>query len=196
MTKASVVGLLLPGTLLLDQPTRALVQSWNNRPLDLLIELVNPIGNGVTLLVACLLLYLLMYRSRRGRLQEAAWLSAWGFVAAGLLEFTLKHLVGRPRPSVAVTTDLPLGPTFSPEFDSFPSGHATSVFAVAAAFAHFCPRLRWPLYLLATTVALGRVYLDRHYLSDVVAGALIGWLVIQILARRRSRTAPQDPPDC
>jgi membrane-associated phospholipid phosphatase len=32
----------------------------------------------------------------------------------------------------------------------------------------------WLLYTLAAAIALGRVYLERHYVSDILAGALIG----------------------
>ena len=67
--------------------------------------------------------------------------------------------------------------------DSFPSGHATSVFAVATALAAFYPRLTWLLYVPAGAIALGRVYLERHYASDVMAGAMIGVLVASAVVR-------------
>ena len=78
-----------------------------------------------------------------------------------------------------------LGPSFAADIDSFPSGHATSVFAVAAVFATYYPRLRWPLYGLAAAIALGRVYLERHYLSDIIAGAALGLTVAVRLYRYR-----------
>jgi len=68
---------------------------------------------------------------------------------------------------------------------SFPSGHATSVFAVATVFAAYYPRLRWPLYALAAAIALGRVYLARHYVSDIIAGAALGAIVAACLYRYR-----------
>jgi membrane-associated phospholipid phosphatase len=55
------------------------------------------------------------------------------------------------------------------------------VIAVACAFGHFYPRLRWPLYLLAASISLGRLYLDRHYVSDVLGGALIGIFATTII---------------
>lgn len=104
-------------------------------------------------------------------------------MAAGLVEYTLKYLVGRPRPAAA-------GPFVAPELDSFRSGHATSVFAVATVLGSFYPRLRWPLYVLAAAIALGRVYLARHYLSDILAGALVGLLIASlVLHHRNSATA-------
>ena len=142
-------------------------------------------GSGITLLIACAALAVLARRLRRLWLQDAAWLAALAFVCAGAVEFTLKHLVGRPRPDAAMATAGLLGPSFAADIDSFPSGHATSVFAVAAVFATYYPRLRWPLYGLAAAIALGRVYLERHYLSDIIAGAALGLTVAVRLYRYR-----------
>jgi len=149
--------------------------------LDLMVGIINPIGAGITLLVSCLALAVLTRRLRRARLHDAAWLASLAFASAGLVEFTLKHLVGRPRPDATMVTAGLLGPSFAPDIDSFPSGHATSVFAVATIFAAYYPRLRWVLYGVAAAISLGRVYLERHYVSDIVAGAAIGVTVAVLL---------------
>jgi len=180
--QAMSVGVGLPLTaFLVDQHIHTWAPSWKMLPLDLFIGAVNPIGYGVTLLVVCLALSGMGWFAERPRLYEAAWFASWTFVIAGVVEFSLKHLVGRPRPDAAVMSMLPIGPSYTPNFDSFPSGHATSVFAVACAFAYFYPRLRWPLYLLAICISLGRLYLDRHYVSDVLGGALIGIVVTTLI---------------
>ena len=180
------IFLLLFGAALV---TDHVVAAWALRcrvpVLDLVVGILNPIGSGITLLIACAALALLARRLRRLWLQDAAWLAALAFVSAGAVEFTLKHLVGRPRPDAAMTTAGLLGPSFAADIDSFPSGHATSVFAVAAVFATYYPRLRWPLYGLAAAIALGRVYLERHYLSDIIAGAALGLTVAVRLYRYR-----------
>jgi membrane-associated phospholipid phosphatase len=177
----SVILCLPVVAFLVDHQVHTSSPSWKMVPLDLFIGAVNPIGYGVTLLVVTLGLCALGWCAKRPRLCEAAWFASWTFVIAGVFEFSLKHLVGRPRPDAAAMSMLPIGPSYTPNFDSFPSGHATSVFAVACAFAYFYPRLRWPLYLLAMCIALGRLYLDRHYVSDVLAGALIGTVVTTVL---------------
>lgn len=57
---------------------------------------------------------------------------------------------------------------------SFPSSHAANGFALAAVLSRRWRRLAIPFHLLALLVALSRLYLDRHWLSDVVVGAGIG----------------------
>ena len=183
-----LVVLLFLAALALDAEVAALAARVKMPALDFMVGIINPIGSGITLLVGCAALALLMRRLGRPRPCEAARLGAFAFAYAGLVEFTLKHLVGRPRPdaALAVTAGL-LGPSWVHDVDSFPSGHATSVFAVAAVFGAYYPRLRLPLYALGAAIALGRVYLERHYLSDVVAGAALGVLVAVWLDRRRRR---------
>jgi membrane-associated phospholipid phosphatase len=179
--QAMAVGLGLPATaFLVDQHVHTWSPSWKMPPVDMFVGVVNPIGYGMTLLVVTMALWALAWCAKRPRLRQAAWFASWTFLIAGSIEFALKHLVGRPRPNAATMSMLPIGPNYTPEFDSFPSGHATSVFAVACAFGYFYPRLRWPLYLLAACISLGRLYLDRHYVSDVLAGALIGTVVTTV----------------
>ena len=180
-----ILLLLFGAALVTDHVVAAWALRCRVPVLDLVVGILNPIGSGITLLIACAALAVLARRLRRLRLQDAAWLAALAFVSAGAVEFTLKHLVGRPRPDAAMATAGLLGPSFAADIDSFPSGHATSVFAVAAVFATYYPRLRWPLYGLAAAIALGRVYLERHYLSDIIAGAALGLTVAVRLYRYR-----------
>jgi membrane-associated phospholipid phosphatase len=183
---AAVLGalLLVVGTaFLLDGPAQRWAAAWHCVSIDAIVGLLNPIGSGVTLLMLCVALALLGRTCARSRVCEAGYLGALAFMVAGLVEYALKYVVGRPRPAAA-------GPLVGPEFDSFPSGHATSVFAVATVLGAVYPRLRWPLYTLAAAIALGRVYLARHHLSDVVAGALIGLVIASLLLRHRGLTVP------
>ena len=59
--------------------------------------------------------------------------------------------------------------------DSFPSGHAANTFAVATVLdREYSGIVPWVAYGAATLVATGRVVGNRHWFSDVVAGAVIG----------------------
>jgi undecaprenyl-diphosphatase len=106
------------------------------------------------------------------------------FAASGITEL-LKRAFERPRPSVIDPAVHPL--VAVPHSFSMPSGHAATAFAAAVAVALFHPRLRGPLVGLAVLVAVSRVWLGVHYLSDVLAGAAIGtavavagWLAIRL----------------
>lgn len=57
---------------------------------------------------------------------------------------------------------------------SFPSGHATRMMAIATVLTHFVPSAAIAGYLLAMVVAICRVLVGVHYISDIVIGALIG----------------------
>ena len=193
----SVALLLVATAVLIDARVAGWVAHFKHPVLDSLVGLLNPIGSGVTLLVMCVGISAVCRWWPQSRLREAAWLGALGFACAGLAEFTLKHLVGRARPDAADHGLVIWGPTFAPDVDSFPSGHATSVFAVAAVFAAFYPRVSRLLYALAAAIALGRVYLERHYVSDILAGALIGlvvaWALLDHPRVRRRRTGLTTP---
>ena len=182
----ALIVLLFTAAVAVDANVAALAARVRTPVLDLIVGILNPIGSGITLLIVCAALALLTGYCGRRRLCEAARLGALAFAYAGLLEFALKHLLGRPRPDTALAATMSLlGPSWTHDVDSFPSGHATSVFAVAAVFGAYYPRLRVPLYALAAAIALGRVYLERHYVSDIVGGATIGVAVALWLCRRR-----------
>ena len=61
-----------------------------------------------------------------------------------------------------------------PDQFSFPSGHTITAFSTAVSLSMFYPGLAPGLLFCACSVALSRVMLGMHYLSDVVAGAAIG----------------------
>lgn len=75
---------------------------------------------------------------------------------------------------LAVNRDRPQGETQRSN-SSFPSGHATGAFALATVFSHQYPRVTVPAFLAATAVGISRIYLGRHYPSDVLGGALVGF---------------------
>lgn len=61
---------------------------------------------------------------------------------------------------------------------SFPSGHTSSAFAMASVFdAHYGPKVGIPAYAAAAAIGLSRIESNKHHLSDVLAGATLGYLV-------------------
>jgi undecaprenyl-diphosphatase len=84
----------------------------------------------------------------------------------------LKRRTGRRRPCAIQphcwSTLLP------PDQFSFPSGHTITAFAVSAPLILCYPALLVGLLFCATSVAVSRILLGMHFLSDVLAGAVIG----------------------
>jgi len=105
---------------------------------------------------------------------------------AGVIAALLKYLIGRARPSQFLEHGAYyVSPaTVDSEFASFPSGHSTNLFALAFSLAVFFPRARIPLLLLAAGIALSRVIIGEHFLSDFVGGALLAFLFVTWWAKR------------
>jgi membrane-associated phospholipid phosphatase len=96
------------------------------------------------------------------------------------LNTAVKFAVKRPRPELE---DLPpLTPVVTGL--SFPSAHATTSFAAAAAYSSALPLASPLFYGAATMFALSRPYLGVHYPSDAFAGAALGTVTGRLLRCR------------
>lgn len=118
-------------------------------------------------------------------LQDAAYTSFEAAVYASLLSSGMKGLVGRVRPAED------RGPfVFYPftEHRSFPSGHTTLAFALVTPWVVYYPHpWTFGLYAVSTGTAVSRLSKERHWVTDVVAGAALGTLTGYWLARRHLR---------
>ena len=104
---------------------------------------------------------------------------------SGIVADIIKPLLGRARPPLWLDDGLygfvPL--TFNSHWNSMPSGHTTTAFALGCSLCVFYPRLR-PLWIfIALLLGISRVVVDAHYISDVIAGALLGWLTVRLFLK-------------
>ncbi|HWC97889.1 MAG TPA: phosphatase PAP2 family protein [Candidatus Sulfopaludibacter sp.] len=111
-----------------------------------------------------------------GEQRFTAVLCAAAAAGTGIVFFLrLKKVTGRRRPCAIEphcwATLLP------PDQFSFPSGHTITAFSVALTLSHFYPSLTLGLMFCAVSIAVSRVLLGMHFLSDVLAGAAIGSLL-------------------
>ena len=173
---------ILAGVMVADPNIQKWVQSNQTRTATDFFNGVETIGNAVLPVNAALAVAGYAFRkSEQGNTlfqTSLVSLEAQGF-ASGITAL-LKFAVGRQRPFVD-----PQGNTFQPFriFGGLPSGHATQMFAFAAVFAEeYPPPIQILVYTLATAVSADRVYFDRHFTSDVLAGAVIGYVVGKALA--------------
>lgn len=101
------------------------------------------------------------------------------FIGLGFNQLVLRF-VQRIRPYDAHITHLIVDR--SVDF-SFPSDHATASFAIAAAFLlHRLPKRGFIFFAVAVLLAMSRVYVGTHYVSDVLGGAVTG-IVAAVLVR-------------
>ncbi|MBI2507410.1 phosphatase PAP2 family protein [Candidatus Woesearchaeota archaeon] len=89
-----------------------------------------------------------------------------------IISFILKFLVQKVRPIESGLSSF-----------GFPSSHATVYFFIFAFIADQSEKYKYLLFALAALVALSRVYLGLHYLSDVIGGGLLG-VGLYLLLRR------------
>jgi membrane-associated phospholipid phosphatase len=156
------------------------------------------LANGFTLLgttevttVGLLGLAALAHRTADVVMWRASMGGVAGVLLAGLSTQVVKHVACRARPRVvdgwgvgeaASTAEAARWGFFhwpcfgAKDHHGFPSGHAATAFAAAAALVGWVPDRR-RAWLLATAAGVGasRIVLNAHFLSDVLGGALLGW---------------------
>jgi membrane-associated phospholipid phosphatase len=103
-------------------------------------------------------------------------------VTTRLVVRLLKSLFDRNRPHVFLN-DQSVNDFFYAGADSFPSGHAANYFSFFLPLMVLMPRYKWALLILPVFVALQRVIVNDHYLSDVLAGILIASLITLLFQR-------------
>ncbi|UCF70549.1 MAG: phosphatase PAP2 family protein [candidate division WOR-3 bacterium] len=144
----------------------AISQDWQSVPVKFCMQGIEAISTPVLDVLPPAGLYLFDKK-------DIARTGMAAFIGDCVVVLSLKMLVNRERPA---------GETSRLD-SSFPSGHTAFAFTQAVVYSHYNPRLRIPLFVYATVVGFSRVYLGKHYPTDVLGGAVLG-LAVGFLAVR------------
>ncbi len=154
------------------------------------------LGAAYTLIPLTAGFYFIGSKTGNQRFREAGLMSFEALIDSTLLEEIMKVTLDRERPLEGTGE----GRFFnSPNRINagFPSGHAINTFALASVFAHEYHEKTWVkvlAYTWATSVALSRLAANRHFPSDTLAGAAMGWFIGDyIYAKRHNSDIDQKP---
>jgi membrane-associated phospholipid phosphatase len=126
--------------------------------------------------------YGLIFKSNK--VKTTTLLATQSYLAAGAMESMVKFLTGRQRP-YGVDDSQPnanlifRGPSNNSLVSSFPSGHTTAAFSAATVFAEeYHDQILIPTiaYTAATLVGVSRITQNAHWITDVFAGAALGYV--------------------
>ena len=168
---------------LLDFQTVLLLRSLHDPVVARVASFGNRLGDGLTLVLLCIGLWGIGYLRKNRTWQQAGIDGVLAHALAGLATQILKHLIGRPRPRWTHQEAFEFGPSWQGGLDAFPSGHASASFAVAAVLARSFPEWRGLWYGGALFVGMARVVGGSHFPTDVLGGAVLGFLIGYVWAR-------------
>lgn len=182
---------LMIGVSILDQPIQQTALNYRKQH-----PKFNGVSNFITHFGADYEIYTLAAIGTYGliikdqKLKNTTLLATQAFITAGSVSTVLKIITGRDRPSYYGPDEV-AAPTFrgpllnnkngreSSFSSSFPSGHSSVAFAAATVFAMEYknkPIIPIIAYTAASVVSLSRITENKHWLSDVVVGAALGYL--------------------
>ncbi len=128
-------------------------------------------------------------------LESKAWMRIFlamliALALAGVTTRAIKIATGRARPSVKTEAQWN-GPQFRSKFHAFPSGHTASSTAFFVALFLARKKIGAPLLLIPILIALSRMIVGAHYLSDVTFAAILGVICALLVAHWLSIRNPQ-----
>ncbi len=136
-------------------------------------------GDGGLLLGLMTALYASGEVFHQNSLRKTALLSLESWLTAGIIVRGIKIVSGRARPYTGESSHSFHPFSLRSGFNSFPSGHASSAFAVATVIAEQSEKVYIDIlaYSIASLAAISRVHIDKHWPSDILIGSSIGYFV-------------------
>ncbi len=152
------------------------INKLNSPSLDFFFKYLTYLGSGWALVLALTILAIIYKRQAGGLLLSA--------LVFNFFVQLIKHTAHQVRPVKYFELFVPdyhlhlIEGVHIHLYNSFPSGHSATAFAILF-FLAFLSNKKWVqlLYLLlAVLIAYSRMYLSQHFLIDIVVGSLIGYL--------------------
>jgi membrane-associated phospholipid phosphatase len=183
-------GFLLPyllfiilGAVLVGMNTKTALHigfnSFHNHFFDIFFRYITWLGDGITWILAVLMLFTIKYRY--------AFIVGLSCFISSMITQLLKRTVFsemvRPRRFFEGVHEIYFVPGVENYTNnSFPSGHTTVAFSLCLGLALISKKnnLKWIYFILALLIAYSRVYLSQHFFGDIYAGSIIA--VITTLA--------------
>jgi len=151
------------------------INAHNTPLLDGIFKYFTHLGDGVFYIA---LIVALFFWNRR-----AGWMALLSYALTSIVVQVMKNTVFEDalRPRAVINNDAQLHFINGVEIfylSSFPSGHTTSAFSMALLLSYLFPRKICMVIFFACAVGVGysRMYLAEHFLTDVVAGSVLGML--------------------
>ncbi len=168
-----------------DEPTSRGMQEHYRR--SRFLNITNEFGNKMLILPASAALFGSSLLTRNTKFQDAAFTSLQSVLMTSLTVGAGKFLFARERPYMnegAYDFDfVSMGQT------SFPSGHTARAFSFITPWIMYYPSpLTYSLFAIPAGTAIARVAKGKHWLSDVAAGAVIGFSMGYYLSKRHLGT--------
>ena len=143
-------------------------ETFTCKALDVFMPFITKFGDHGIFWIALSVFFLIFKKTRKMGLTMGIALLL-GYLTGNIF---LKNVVARIRP-YDLNESVTLLVNRLSDF-SFPSGHTLASFEAATAMTFYSKRLGIPALVLATLIALSRLYLYVHYPTDVLAGAALG----------------------
>lgn len=171
-----------------DENIRKPVREHGNQTLDKIANVGSSIGNPLVHIGMAGMVYGGGVLAGSEKWQETGKMLGEAVLLADAATLVLKESIGRGRPYVNGDKGRFKPLQFDSDYDSLPSMHTASSFAVASVMSGASEGLwaKAAYYSAATFVGLSRMVDDQHWASDVILGAAIGELCGRIVARHHA----------
>lgn len=200
--RLAIIAITLLVVLALILSGADLALAWLAKPrdpgIDQVFRAISRLGGSTVYLVATALAFVaLRFVRRTDALWPFALYAFCSLAASGIAVYALKVAFGRTRPGALFKFDQHefILMSFNGSTQSFPSGHAAIIATAAVLLALLAPRLTSLWAAIAVTVAASRLLITYHFLSDVLAGSLLG-VMVPLYLRDWFRRRPwwREPP--